>query len=377
MQPLQACTPRQPPQCLWPKQHPQLRALGAAAMDGVLHPRKVRTSRAVAPAASDCPHRGCLEVHTFLRPDVRVPTTPLVSLPPGRQSPPGSDVDSSLSGFRSVDCPLRLRVMAFACLREDDKDWIDGWRTQLSSSATRHAHLYTYQEPAPKLLQQSHVCFSLNSLSRGTLWMGDVNSTQLSQRHLHAFFLVQCYFRLKTFSSCFVHKKNSRHRHLRHVHDFADTQETHSTTTTADSTSKSTNAQALHVTGHLPPEANSAQCDHENGRLVMSSPRARCQHNMAGTLTPPTTQLTNTSSRQHRTEQIQADPCFSRHERKATFERVSITRNKDDTPLTLLVGSGTPAAGCRVTSEKQVGTWFAQGKDQSPMKEGELRSSSK
>ena len=42
--------------------------------------------------------------------DVRVPTTPPVSLPPGIQSLPASDVDSSLSGFLSADCPLRLRV---------------------------------------------------------------------------------------------------------------------------------------------------------------------------------------------------------------------------------------------------------------------------
>ena len=83
---------------------------------------------------------------------------------------------------------------------------------------------------------------------------------------------------------------------------------------------------------------------------------------MAVTLTP----TDEHSSRQHRTEQIQAQTYFSRHERKATLERVSLTRNEKDAPLTLLVGSGTPGAGCRGTSEKQVGTWFAQGKDQSP-----------
>ena len=93
--------------------------------------------------------------------DVRVPTTAPVSPPPGIQSPPASDVvDTSLSGFRSVDCPFRLRVDdAFSCLREDDKDWIDGWRAQLSCSASRHAsvltHLHTDQEPAPEFLQQS------------------------------------------------------------------------------------------------------------------------------------------------------------------------------------------------------------------------------
>ena len=34
-----------------------------------------------------------------------------------------------------------------------------------------------------------------------------------------------------------------------------------------------TDAQALHVTGHLPPEAHSAQWNHECGRLPISSPR--------------------------------------------------------------------------------------------------------
>ena len=93
-------------------------------------------------------------------PDVRVSTTPPVILPPGIQSPPASVVDSSFCGFRSVDCPLRLRVDdALAFRREDDKDWVDGWRAQLSCSASRRAtlvtHLYTDQELAPEFLQQS------------------------------------------------------------------------------------------------------------------------------------------------------------------------------------------------------------------------------
>ena len=208
------------------------------------------------------------------------------------------------------------------------------------------------------------VCSSLNSwLVKRTLlrWMYTVH-TLVTAASARNFFSFTANFWLKSVSSCLVHKKSSRHRHLRHVHDLADTQETLSTTT-ADSTSRSTNAQARHVT----PEAYCARWDHEYGRLAMNSPRARGEHNMAGALTPPATQLTNTSSRQHRAEQIQAHPCFSRHERKATLERVSITRNEKDTPLTSLVGSATPRAGCR-TSEKQV-----QGKDQSPMKEGAVR----
>ena len=64
------------------------------------------------------------------------------------------------SGFRSVDCPLRLRVDdALACLHEDDKDWFDEWRTQLSCWASRHAtlvtHLFPDQEPPPEFLKKS------------------------------------------------------------------------------------------------------------------------------------------------------------------------------------------------------------------------------
>ena len=39
-------------------------------------------------------------------PEDRIPTTPIVHLPPGIQSPPASDADGSLTGFRPVDCPF-------------------------------------------------------------------------------------------------------------------------------------------------------------------------------------------------------------------------------------------------------------------------------
>ena len=66
-------------------------------------------------------------------PDHRVPTTP----PAGFPWPPASDADSSLTGFRPVDCPFRLRVDdAFACYREDDKDWIDAWDTNSPARQT-------------------------------------------------------------------------------------------------------------------------------------------------------------------------------------------------------------------------------------------------
>ena len=56
---LQACTSRQPPQCVWPEQHPQLLALGAAARDGVLHPTKVTTTRHCLQQPATA-HTGCV-----------------------------------------------------------------------------------------------------------------------------------------------------------------------------------------------------------------------------------------------------------------------------------------------------------------------------
>ena len=98
------------------------------------------------------------EIAASSAPDVRVPTTPSVSLPPGIQSPPASDPDSSLSGFRSIDFPLRLRVDdACACLREDDNAWIDGWRAHFVSLGkqtrySRHPSLYR-SGTSPRVLE--------------------------------------------------------------------------------------------------------------------------------------------------------------------------------------------------------------------------------
>ena len=92
-------------------------------------------------------------------PDDWVPTPP-GTLPPGFQLSPVSDANSTLTGFRAVDCPLRLRVDdVFVCYCEDDRDWMDAWRTQQSFSASRHAtlfsDLYADREPAPDFLDQS------------------------------------------------------------------------------------------------------------------------------------------------------------------------------------------------------------------------------
>ena len=95
-----------------------------------------------------------------LPPDERIPTTPIVHLPPGIQSPPASDADGSLTAFRRVDCPLRLRIdEALSFCREDDRDWSDAWRTHQPCSSSRRAtlisHLCTDCEPAPEFLDLS------------------------------------------------------------------------------------------------------------------------------------------------------------------------------------------------------------------------------
>ena len=88
--------------------------------------------------------RGCLHVRSHLRrPDERIPTTPNVQLPPGISSLPTSDVDGPLSGFRQVDCSLRLRADdAFSSYREDDIRSVDAWRIQQSCQASRRDTLH-------------------------------------------------------------------------------------------------------------------------------------------------------------------------------------------------------------------------------------------
>ena len=88
--------------------------------------------------------RGCLHVRSHLRrPDERIPTTTNVQLPPGISSLPTSDVDGPLSGFRQVDCSLRLRADdAFSSYREDDISSVDGWRIQQSCQASRRDTLH-------------------------------------------------------------------------------------------------------------------------------------------------------------------------------------------------------------------------------------------
>ena len=68
---------------------------------------------------------------------------------------PASDADGSLSGFRQVDCPLRLRMdEALPSYREDDGDWCD--HGALTSHVLQAGgplsffHLHNDCEPAPE-----------------------------------------------------------------------------------------------------------------------------------------------------------------------------------------------------------------------------------
>ena len=88
--------------------------------------------------------------------DDLVPTTPLVSLPPGFQMPTAHSLASAHSTARCVFVWTTLSRSD----QEDGNDWVRSWRTQLTCSASRHAtlvsHLYAGREPAPEFLEQPH-----------------------------------------------------------------------------------------------------------------------------------------------------------------------------------------------------------------------------
>ena len=92
-------------------------------------------------------------------PDVRIPTTQNVQPPPSISSSPASDAFGSLTGFRRVYGPLRLRTDdAFSSYREDDSKWNDAWRSHQSCSCSRRAtlisHLFNDCEPTPEFLER-------------------------------------------------------------------------------------------------------------------------------------------------------------------------------------------------------------------------------
>ena len=86
-----------------------------------------------------------------------------------------------------------------------------------------------------------------------------------------------------------------------------------------------------------------------------------CEHNMADSPTPPATRLTNTSSRQHRTEQIQAHPCFSRHERKATLP-VSVYHSEREGHIAHVTCRGHPEQDVEVRAKNKSGHGSLKGK---------------
>ena len=107
-----------------------------------LLPTRVTTTRALAQAASDSPCRGFLRVR--------------ISSAPGRSC--ADDPTCQLATTR-IGSVFMTHFLAFA---KTIKGWGDGWRTQLSWSASRHAtlfvHIHAHQEPAPEFLQQSLRC---------------------------------------------------------------------------------------------------------------------------------------------------------------------------------------------------------------------------
>ena len=112
-------------------------------------------SKALAPAVSDCPHRGCLQFHSLFCPG-RSCVDDFTCHPTTRNT-----INSCfgcrqlLCGFRSVDCPLRHLLAVAKTIRIG----LTAGVAQLSCSASGHTtlvtHLYTDQEPAPEFLQQS------------------------------------------------------------------------------------------------------------------------------------------------------------------------------------------------------------------------------
>ena len=93
-------------------------------------------------------------------PDDLVPTTPLVTLPPGFQSLPSPmPTAHSLASAQSTARCVFVWTTLSGVSKKMATTGSTPWRTQLSCSASRHAPLvsplYTGREPAPEFLEQS------------------------------------------------------------------------------------------------------------------------------------------------------------------------------------------------------------------------------
>ena len=131
-----------------PPQQQLKRVLAEAAVDGGRLPTKTSTT-----AVSACPHRGSRPAHHHRRTRTFVCLRPHLSdchLGSSRLQPRTPAAHAFV--FVHVDD-------AFASLREEDEDCVDGWHCRLSCAdgkrATLVSHLYPAHEPPAEFLKKS------------------------------------------------------------------------------------------------------------------------------------------------------------------------------------------------------------------------------
>ena len=91
--------------------------------------------------------------------------------PPRQPRLGGSSSDTGGAGFRTIDCPLRLRVDdAFSCPRQEDEGWVDGWLSSAVLRGQQACHLGF--PPALRPRAASEVCKQVASpLPRKSSWL--------------------------------------------------------------------------------------------------------------------------------------------------------------------------------------------------------------
>ena len=135
-----------------PPQQQLKRVLAEAAVAGGRLPTKTST------AASVRPHRGSRPAHHRRRTRTFVCLRPHLSdchLGSSRLQPQTPAAHSIVF----VRLNARRFDDAFACVRDDDEDWVDGWHCWLSCAdgkrATLVSHLYPAREPPAEFLKKS------------------------------------------------------------------------------------------------------------------------------------------------------------------------------------------------------------------------------